>query len=138
MKPSDRQYTGVTQYFHNYEHDPEGLTHCRGPATNPYRIVHYNGGHIINVEYAKGHGKRNIPQWFRFTRKSGAGWDLTSGVEIEPTNIPANGKTKIYFKINDDPILKSKVAHDIVRDKLKNLLPIKTKKGIGKIFKKHD
>jgi len=125
MKPSEREYTGPTQYFHNYEHDPEGRTHCRGPEGNPYRIVHFKGKHIINTEYAKGHGKGNDPQWFKFTKRFGLGWDLSSAENVEHGDIPAKGKTKIYFKINDGPILKSKEDHDAIRDKLKDLPPLK-------------
>ena len=148
MKPSEREYTGVTQYFHNYEHDPEGLTHCRGPAGNPYRIVHFQGKHIINTEYAKGHGKGNIPQWFRFTKRFGLGWDLTSEIKVDSKDVPERGKTKIYFRIKDEPILKSKLDHNVVRDKLKDLPPLNpeikrlqtkynlTDEGLKKVAKK--
>lgn len=127
MKPSEREYTGPTQYFHNYEHDPEGRTHCRGPEGNPYRIVHYKGKHIINTQYAKGHGKGNIPQWFKFTDRVGLGWDLASGVKVEPRDVPNTGKLATYFRIDDEPILRSGADHDLIRDKLKDLPPLKTK-----------
>lgn len=128
MKPSEREYTGPTQFFHNYEHDPEGLTHCRGPASNPYRIVHVDGKHAISAEYARGHGKGSHlhapTQWFKFTNRLGLGWDLASGEEIESKDVPAKGKTKIYFVIDDEPVLKSGIAHDKIRDKLKDLTPL--------------
>ena len=80
---SERKYTGPLQYFHNYEHDPEGRTHCEGPPSNPYKTEHVNGKHKINLPTARGHGKRNKPQWFRFTEKlPGGGWDLASGIKI--------------------------------------------------------
>ena len=135
MKDSKRKYTGITQYFHNYEHDPEGLTHCRGPKSNPYRIVHYKKGHTINVEYAKGHGIGCVPQWFKFTKRLGSGWDLVSGIEVESKDVPEPGKTKIYFKIDDEPIIKSKLEHDVVRDKLKNLPPIGLRNATMKLKK---
>ena len=131
MKPSERKYIGVSQFFHNYEHDPEGLTHCRGPASNPFRIVHYKGKNIISTEYAKGHGKNKKTQWFRFNKRLGPGWVLTSGIMIEPEDVPAKGKTKLYFKIgdrslvNDEMSLKSKLPHEAIKDKLKELKPLK-------------
>ncbi len=127
MKPSEREYTGVTQFFHNYEHSFEGLTHCRGPVENPYRIVHYEGRHIINVEYAKGHGMRNIPQWFKFTERLGKGWLIVSGEKIESNEIPKEGKTKIYFNIDDKGLLRSGEDHDVIKEKLNNLEPISTR-----------
>jgi len=82
MKPSKRKYTGITQFFHNFEHSKEGTTHCAGPPSNPYRIAHYKGQHIINTSVAKGHGRGNKPQWFEFTEKLGPGYKLTSGRPI--------------------------------------------------------
>lgn len=77
-----RKYTGVTQFFHNYEHSPEGLTHCKGPPSNPYRITHVRGKHKITHQYAKGHGKGNKPQWFKFLVPFRSGFDLSSGTEV--------------------------------------------------------
>lgn len=88
MKPSDRQYTGPSQYFHNYEHDKEGRTHCLGPKSNPYVIVHDKGKHVINTPVAKGHGKTGNTQWFKFDKKiPGKGFDLASGKPIEPEEV---------------------------------------------------
>jgi len=95
MKASERKYTGVLQYFHNYEHDPEGRTHCLGMLSNPYVIEHKSGGHLISTEYAKGHGKLNEPKWFRFTKKFGRGFDMASAVEVKPSEIPPGGKENI-------------------------------------------
>jgi len=92
MKPGEREYTGPLQYFHNYEHDPEGRTHCIGAASNPYVIIHEDGKHVINVKYARGHGKGNKPQWFEFTKKVEKGWDLASGEKIDSDKVPENGK----------------------------------------------
>jgi hypothetical protein len=133
MKPSEREYTGVTQFFHNYEHDAEGLTHCRGPVSNPYRIVHKNGKHLINVEYAKGHGKLCKEQWFHFTKKVGLGWDLASGVKVESSKVPRLGKTKLGFKINDKPVLSSKTDHAVVRKMLTKLEPLSVKNTLRKL-----
>uniref|UniRef100_A0A6H2A3A3 Uncharacterized protein n=1 Tax=viral metagenome TaxID=1070528 RepID=A0A6H2A3A3_9ZZZZ len=81
MKPSKRKYTGPTQFFHNYEHDPEGRTHCLGPPSNPYAIIHKDGKNLINTEAAKGHGKTGEPQWFKFKKVAG-GFDVSSGKAI--------------------------------------------------------
>jgi hypothetical protein len=130
MLNSDRTYNSVLQYFHNYEHDPEGLTHCRGPENNPYRIVHYKGDHIINVKAARGHGKGNIPQWFKFTERSGSGWKLSSGEKVDNSTLTKEDKTKLYFNINDSApmrILKamnSTKEHENALDSLKVLKPI--------------
>ena len=83
MKESQRKYTGVLQFFHNYSHDPEGRQHCTGAKSNPYIITHFDGKHIINLPYAKGHGKKCKTQWFKFTRKLHGGWDLSSGIKID-------------------------------------------------------
>lgn len=79
---SPRKYTGVMQYFHNYEHDPRGLNHCRSAGNYPYEIEHVNGRHKISARIAIGHGRGGKPQKFRFTRKLGSGWDMASGVKI--------------------------------------------------------
>ncbi len=133
MKRSERKYIGVSQHFHNYEHDPEGLTHCRGPASNPYRIVHYKGHNIISTEYARGHGKKKETQWFRFEKRLGPGWSLASGIMVAPEDVPEKGKTKLYFKIGDRELvldesrLKSKLPHEVIKDRLKILSPQRIK-----------
>ena len=78
-----RKYTGVSQFFHNFEHDPKGLNHCHSAGNHPYTIHHENGKHIISARIACGHGKGCKPQWFKFTRRLGNGWDMASGVRIE-------------------------------------------------------
>jgi len=82
MKEGKRKYTGTLQYFHNYEHDPEGRKHCTGPRSNPYRIKHSKGRHIISHKTATGHGKGGKTQKFRFPKKLGSGYDLASGVKV--------------------------------------------------------
>jgi hypothetical protein len=91
MKNSLRKYNSPSQYFHNYEHDPEGRTHCIGPQSNPYTIEHVDGKHKITTKYAKGHGKGCVPQWFIFTKQLLDGFDLASGVQIEKSEIKAGG-----------------------------------------------
>lgn len=125
MKPSNRQYTGPSQFFHNYEHNPEGLTHCRGPEGNPYRIVHYEGKHIISTEYAKGHDKKRDITWFKFNERLGPGWNLNSGTILAVKDVPESGKKKIYFKIDDTQFLRSGIDHSLLPEKLANLPPIK-------------
>jgi len=83
MNPSERKYTGVLQFFHCYEHDPEGRTHCTGPASNPYVIEHVDGKHKISLPVAVGHGKKLEREWFRFTERLGDGWDMASGVKVD-------------------------------------------------------
>jgi len=73
----------VGQFFHNFEHSPEGRTHCTGPLSNPYRIVHLHGRHQISLPYAKGHGRGGKPQWFRFPKRLGYGYAMASGVRID-------------------------------------------------------
>ena len=95
MKPSERKYTGVTQFFHNYENDPEGRTHCLGLPSNPYVIDHYKGAHLISTQYAKGHGLQNKPQWFKFTARLGRGFDMASAIEVKPSEVPQKGKLNL-------------------------------------------
>ena len=90
MKESQRKYTGTLQYFHNYEHDPEGRKHCKGAVSNPYRVKHSEGKHIVNLPYAKGHGKHRKTQWFKFNKRSSGGWDMTSGVKVPKPPIDYN------------------------------------------------
>ncbi len=96
MKESERKYTGPLQFFHNFEHDPEGRKHCTGPASHPYRVKHVGGKHVITHRFAKGHGKGRKPQWFKFTRKLDNGYDLTSGIKVEgpPTGFLVKPKKK--------------------------------------------
>ncbi len=80
-----RKYEAVVDYFHNYEHDPQGLTHCKGSDANPYEIKHFEDKHIISLAYARGHGENNTPQWFHFPKKLRDGFELESGKKI---NVP--------------------------------------------------
>ncbi|MFA5346528.1 MAG: hypothetical protein WC294_00155 [Methanoregula sp.] len=92
MKNGDRKYVLVSQYFHNYEHDPEGRNHCIGAESNPYVIIHKDGKHIINTEYARGHGRGGHPQWFKFMEKHGDGYDLSSGVKVDVGDVTEKGR----------------------------------------------
>ena len=89
-----RKYTGVLQYFHNFEHDPLGRNHCKGGKSNPYTIEHVNSRHKINLPYARGHGRGGRPQWFQFTRRLSNGYDMSSGQKIDfiPTARQRSGK----------------------------------------------
>jgi len=78
-----RTYNKVSDYFHNYEHDSKGRTHCHSDGKHSYRIKHRNRKHVISNKIATGHGRGNKPQKFRFTRKLGDGWDLSSGAKID-------------------------------------------------------
>jgi hypothetical protein len=81
----------VEWYFHNHEH---GLNHCRGGAKNPYEVRHSpEGGHEISKEYARGHGLKRMPQWFRFPKKTKDGWrDLSSGEKVDVSEVPGDLK----------------------------------------------
>lgn len=83
MSKWERKYTGVLQFFHNFEHSEEGTTHCIGPGSNPYTIEHKNGKHIISLHHAKGHGRGNESQWFYFPKKLGSGYDMASGIKVD-------------------------------------------------------
>ena len=79
-----RKYNGnVAEFFHNFEHDPKGLNHCHSAGNHPYTIQHLDGKHVISNRIACGHGRARKPQWFKFTRRLGNGWDLASGMKIE-------------------------------------------------------
>ena len=80
-KPRKYQ-NNVAQFFHNFEHDPSGLNHCHSAGQHPYSISHKDGKHIITSRIACGHGRGKKPQWFRFTRRLGSGYELGSGVRI--------------------------------------------------------
>jgi len=79
----------VIWYFHNYEH---GYKHCKGGMKNPYEIEHYKNIHIINKQYARGHGQGRKPQWFKFTKKVKSGWELESGIKISLNQVPSELK----------------------------------------------
>ena len=87
-----RRYTGTLQFFHNYEHDPAGRTHCQSNGKHPYRITHLNGKHIISSQIAVGHGRGRKPQAFRFTKRLGKGYDMMSGVRTRLNNQKRRGK----------------------------------------------
>lgn len=77
-----RKYGTVASYFHNYEHDPKGRNHCHSDGKHPYRIKHYLGKHVISAKVAVGHGRGDKPQKFRFPKRLGDGYDLSSGVRV--------------------------------------------------------
>ena len=141
MKDRERKYTTPDQYFHNFEHDPEGRTHCRGSVSNPYRIVHYNETHIINTEFAKGHGKSKNPQWFKFTKRKGKGFLLSSGELVNYEDTTKKGRTKVYFTIDDkeqvDILKKVSKSHVSALNALKSLVPQRsgTKNSIKEIMR---
>jgi len=80
----------IEWYFHNYEH---GYKHCTGGAKNPYTVDHFGKMHGIDKQYARGHGIKRKPQWFKFTKKIKSGlWDLSSGTPIDIKGVPKNFK----------------------------------------------
>ncbi|MBU2395667.1 MAG: hypothetical protein KKH70_20225 [Gammaproteobacteria bacterium] len=115
MKPSERKYTGPLQFFHNYEHDPEGRTHCLGPPSNPYIIIHDKGKHKINTPMARGHDKKGDTHWFKFPKIAG-GFDLARGEEV-----PLEWVTEALKK----PAVKNPLFDKQKKDQLKK----KRKKG---------
>jgi HK97 family phage portal protein len=80
------------------EHDHGGIlayVHCKGGKKNPYEIKHTSNGnlkHEITKQYARGHGFNLEPQWFKFVKKLGKGWDLSSGEKIKVENVPKTFK----------------------------------------------
>ncbi len=78
-----RKYTGVMQFFHNFEHDPSGLNHCHSDGQFPYTIEHKDGKHVISHSTARGHGRGGKPQWFKFTVRCEGGFDMASAVRID-------------------------------------------------------
>jgi len=83
VRKSPRKYTGILQFFHNFEHDPKGRTHCHSKGNFPYTIEHMNRKHKISSKTAIGHGRGGKPQKFIFTRKLGDGYDMASGKKVE-------------------------------------------------------
>lgn len=79
-----RKYTGVLQHFHNFEHSPEGHTHCKSNGKYPYTIEHVDGKHVISSPIAIGHGRGGEPQMFKFPKRLRGGFDLSRGVRITP------------------------------------------------------
>ena len=80
----------VLWYFHNYEH---GYKHCIGGQKNNYKIEHLNRKHAIDKEYARGHGIKRKPTWFKFTKKIKSGWwELESGIKIKIEDVPKEFK----------------------------------------------
>jgi len=86
----------ILWYFHNYEH---GYKHCVGGDANPYEVDHHTlkSGkivHVINTEYARGHGYNGEPQWFKFTKPvDDIHYFLNSGVKIDVKDVPEKFKT---------------------------------------------
>jgi hypothetical protein len=85
----------IEWHFHNYEH---GYKHCIGSKSNPYEVDHHtlNNGkiiHVISSEYARGHGIKRKPQWFKFNKKiDNIHFDLNSGKKINVVNVPEKFK----------------------------------------------
>ncbi len=78
-----RKYTGVMQFFHNFEHDSEGLNHCHSDGDFPYTIKHKDGKHVISHSIVRGHGRGGKPQWFKFMVRFDDGFDMGSAVRID-------------------------------------------------------
>lgn len=78
-----RKYTGVMQFFHNFEHDPSGLNHCHSNGDYPYEIQHKDGKHVISHSIARGHGRGCKPQWFKFPVRCDGGFDMASATRID-------------------------------------------------------
>ena len=103
-----RDYSHVVDFFHNYEHDPAGLTHCEGSEANPYHITHVRIAgrsgvqHVINLAYARGHGKDNQEQWFHFALPLRGGHWLEKGQKV-PIPDKALWDTKIFAGSNRKP-----------------------------------
>ncbi len=99
-KKQPRKYTGVLQFFHNFEHDPKGLNHCLSDGNYPYTIEHKDGKHIISSSIARGHGRGGEPQFFRFAKRVTGGYDMASGVKINnPTPQRVTRIRKNYTRI---------------------------------------
>ena len=82
MPKKPRTYTGVLQFFHNFEHSPAGTNHCHSAGKYPYTIKHSGGRHVISNPVARGHGKGNKEQWWKFPKKMNGGYDMGSGIRI--------------------------------------------------------
>lgn len=79
-----RKYTGILQFFHNFEHNAKGRNHCKSAGKYPYNIHHAKGKHVISRSLARGHGRGGKPQWFKFTGRVAGGYDMASGKRIKP------------------------------------------------------
>lgn len=77
-----RTFRSPSHYFHNYEHDPRGRTHCKSSGQHPYKIEHSSSKHIISNRVAIGHGRGGKSQAFVFKKRLGKGYDLSSGVKV--------------------------------------------------------
>jgi len=98
-RKSPRNYNRVEPYFHNFEHSPEGLNHCHSDGNYPYTIKHLGGKHVISASIARGHGRGGQPQWFRFTRELGGGYDMASGERIDgPTSVKSKKKKNVRIR----------------------------------------
>lgn len=82
----------IEWYFHNYEREPgqkNGYKHCIGHKNNPYTLEHNGNLHLIDREYAMGHGINRKSQWFKFNKKvNSTHWDLNSFVKVKTSNVP--------------------------------------------------
>ncbi len=92
----------VEWHFHNFaQHGPGGhddtsgelgYQHCVGPPSNPYFIKHSGKAHVIDKRYARGHGVKSEPTWFKFKKKIKGGWDLATGEVVEVKDVPKRFK----------------------------------------------
>lgn len=88
----DRPEPGtILWFFHHTDHD--GISHCEGGLNNPYHTEHVGKKHVIDKEYARGHGINREPTWFHFTEKMESGkWNMESGEEIPVADVPESFK----------------------------------------------
>ena len=117
---SPRKYEDVVDYFHNYQHSPEGLTHCTGSEANPYKIVHVLFGgrveHKISLSYARGHGEGNKEQWFRFRDYLEDGYHLETGEPIpEPPRDKWNVRESRYLSTRRARHVQGSVVREMAR-----------------------
>lgn len=80
----------VGWHFHYKNHDE--LVHCEGGAANPFKITSKGSSHVISKEYARGHGIKRKPTWFKFNKNPGDGYLLESGTEIPVSKVPSSFK----------------------------------------------
>lgn len=89
-KHSQPKSGSIEFYFHHPDHNT--IVHCEGGPSNPYKTKHFGKKHVINKRYARGHGVNKNPTWFKFTKKLAKGYDLTSGITINVSEVPKSFK----------------------------------------------
>lgn len=117
-----RKYEDVVDFFHNYEHSPEGLNHCHGSEANPYTITHVNFAgrieHKISLSYARGHGRGNEEQWFRFREMLEDGYHLETGEKIpEPPREKWNVRESRYLSTRHARRVQGAITRTMTRAK---------------------